>query len=68
MAYRYSSFYAFEVSGGVEASLIDRLALAGTAEILSIRFPAGKLRKARAHAPGVVEHLLIGAALFSDPV
>jgi transcriptional regulator with XRE-family HTH domain len=50
---------AVRVSGGVDASVIDRLALTGTAEILSIRFPAGKVRKARAHAPGVVEHLLI---------
>jgi transcriptional regulator with XRE-family HTH domain len=57
------------VSGGVEASLIDRLALAGTAEILSIRFPAGKVRKARAHAQGVVEHLLITAgAVEAGPV
>jgi transcriptional regulator with XRE-family HTH domain len=54
---------AVRVSGGVEASLVDRLALTGTAEILSIRFPAGKLRKARAHAPGVVEHLLITAGV-----
>ena|SRR5437879_5960356 len=50
---------AVRISGGVEASVVDRLPLAGTAEILSIRFPAGKVRKARPHAPGVVEHLLI---------
>jgi len=50
---------AVRVTGGVEASVLDRLALVGTAEILSIRFPAGKLRKARAHPLGVVEHLLI---------
>jgi transcriptional regulator with XRE-family HTH domain len=54
---------AVRVSGGVEASVVDRLALAGTAEILSVRFPAGKLRRARAHAPGVVEHLLITSGI-----
>ena len=50
---------ALRVSGAVEARLVDRLAPGGTAEILSIRFPAGKRRKAKPHAPGVVEHLLI---------
>jgi transcriptional regulator with XRE-family HTH domain len=54
---------AVRVSGGVEATVVDRLALTGTAEILSIRFPAEKLRKARAHAPGVVEHLLITSGI-----
>lgn len=54
---------AVRVTGGVEASIVDRLALTGTAEILSIRFPAGRRRKARPHAPGVVEHLLITAGV-----
>lgn len=54
---------AARVTGGVEASIVDRLALTGTAEILSIRFPAGRRRKARAHPPGVVEHLLITAGI-----
>ncbi len=50
---------AVRVTGAVEARLVDRLSPTGTAEILSIRFPAGKRRKASPHAPGVVEHLLI---------
>jgi len=50
---------AVRVTGAVEASIVDRLLLAGTAEILSVRFPAGRRREAKAHAPGVVEHLLI---------
>jgi transcriptional regulator with XRE-family HTH domain len=50
---------AVRVTGTVEARLVDRLSPTGTAEILSVRFPAGKRRKASPHAPGVVEHLLI---------
>jgi len=50
---------AVRVAGAVEARFVDRLSPTGTAEILSIRFPAGKRRKASPHAPGVVEHLLI---------
>lgn len=60
---------AVRVTGAVEASIVDRLLLTGTAEILSIRFPAGRRRKAGAHAPGVVEHLLITAgAVEAGPV
>ena len=54
---------ALRVTGGVEARVVDRLAPGGTADILSVRFPAGKRRKAKAHAPGVVEHLLITAGV-----
>jgi transcriptional regulator with XRE-family HTH domain len=57
------------ITGAVEASIVDRLPLTGTAEILSVRFPARRRRQARAHAPGVVEHLLITAgAVEAGPV
>jgi transcriptional regulator with XRE-family HTH domain len=57
------------VIGALEAHLIGRLYGFGLTELLFVRFPAGRRRKAAAHPPGVVEHLLVTSGrLEAGPV
>lgn len=60
---------ATRIKGTLEAELLGRLYGFGFLELMLIHFPSGRRRKAAAHPPGVVEHLLvIAGSIEAGPV
>jgi transcriptional regulator with XRE-family HTH domain len=47
------------VGGAVQVRAVDRLYGAPLVEVIDVLFPAGKVREADPHPPGVTEHLLL---------
>ena len=60
---------ATRIKGTLEAQLLGRLYGFGFLELMLIHFPSGRRRRAAAHPPGVVEHLLvISGSIEAGPV
>lgn len=60
---------AARIKGTLEAELLGRLYGFGFLEFMLIHFPSGRRRRAAAHPPGVVEHLLVTAgSIEAGPV
>ena len=60
---------AARIKGTLEAELLGRLYGFGFLELMLIHFPSGRRRRAAAHPPGVVEHLLvISGSIEAGPV